>query len=275
MSIAFDPAEETLSGEAVAIDVQPVGLFFRVLGAAIDVLVSIAVLLAFSLANVWLGGAGLLDEATSRIVLIISIVVSLVIVPCVMETALRGRSLGKLAIGGRIVRVDGGQIGFRHAFVRAVLGVLETYFTLGAVAFLAGALTVRSQRLGDLVAGTYCQRVRRPRLVIQSVNLPAELTDWAGLADVARLPDRLGRRIGQFLAQAERMSSEARVRVAAELAAEASPFVSPLPQVRDETLLRAVVALRRERELRALQLADARVARLRSSATGSSVALGE
>src|SRR3546814_2286922 len=59
------------------------------------------------------------------------LVVVTVVAPTTVETVTRGRSLGKLAVGGRIVRPDGGAIGFRHAFLRALLGVLELWFTLG------------------------------------------------------------------------------------------------------------------------------------------------
>ena len=33
--------------------------------------------------------------------------------------------LGRLAVGSRIVRIDGGAAGFRHAFIRALVGVIE------------------------------------------------------------------------------------------------------------------------------------------------------
>src|SRR5690606_25214199 len=102
-------------------------------------------------------------------------------------------------VGGRIVRLDGGATGFRHAFIRALIGVLEIYMTFGAVAVLTGAFSARSQRLGDLVAGTYSQRVRTPRLPVHTPSMPPALAEWARVADVARMPDRLARRISQFL----------------------------------------------------------------------------
>ena len=53
------------------------------------------------------------------------------------------------------------------------------------------------------------------------------------------------------------MEPAARARVAASLAREAAAHVSPVPAVDPETFLRGVVAVRRERELRALQLETA------------------
>ena len=61
------------------------------------------------------------------------------------------------------------------------------------------------------------------------------------------------------------MAPAARARVAASLAAEVSAYVSPVPAVDPETLLVAVGAVRRERELRGLELQSARVAALASA----------
>jgi hypothetical protein len=88
------------------------------------------------------------------------------------------------------------------------------------------------------------------------------LDEWAQTADVARMPDPLARRCAQFVRQADRMQHSARGRLAASLAAELAPFVAPLPQTDAETLVRAVVAVRRDREYTALRRQDDRVSAL-------------
>jgi uncharacterized RDD family membrane protein YckC len=250
--------DEVLTGEAVALDVQPLGFFLRALGCVIDMLLGVAALLLFALVSGWLLDLGLLDPALQPVLTIVMVVLVTVVVPTVVETVSRGRSLGRLAVGGRIVRVDGGAAGFRHAFIRALVGVFELWFTLGAVAALVGAFTPRSQRLGDLLAGTYSERTRTPKLTGDALDVPPQLREWATVADVARLPERLSRRLAQFARSAPNMEPSARARVAASLAREAAEHVSPLPAVDSETFLIAVVAVRRERELRALQLETAR-----------------
>lgn len=268
MSVPIDVSDEVLSGEAVAIDVQPVGFLLRALGAAIDMLLGYAVFILWLFLRIWLLDAGVLDDATDRIATVSALVVSFVVLPITMEMALKGRSLGKLAVGGRIVRVDGGAAGFRHAFIRALLGVLEIYMTFGGIAVLVGAFNARSQRLGDLVAGTYSQRVRTPALASHAPVLPPNLAGWAQIADVARLPDRLARRISQFLVSAPRMIPAARARVAQDLLTEATPFVSPVPPVPAEQVLLGVTVLRRERERRALENSDRRAERLTGRRVG-------
>ena len=261
--------DEVLTGEAVALDVQPIGFFLRTLGALLDVAVSLLLILAIVLLFSVLSAQGVLPESAVPIASVAMLVVVLVAVPTVVETATRGRSLGKLAVGGRIVRADGGASGFRQAFIRALVGVLEIYFTFGAIALLVGAFTPRSQRLGDLLAGTYSERTRTPALPAAPPGLPPGLEAWAAIADVGRIPDRLARRIAQFLRQADRLAPAQRARLASELAAEVHPHVSPLPPVDPETMLRAAIAVRRDRELRALELEAQRVAALTAGATAA------
>ncbi|GAA1985142.1 RDD family protein [Microbacterium pumilum] len=261
--------DEILTGEAVALDVQPIGYFLRALGVLIDMLLGVIVFVLFGLVASWLVGQGILDDAILPILAIVVVALVMVVIPTVVETASRGRSLGKLAVGGRIVRSDGGASGFRHAFIRALVGVLELWLTVGAVAALVGAFTPRSQRLGDLMAGTYSERTRTPPLPAYSPGIPPVLTEWAAGADVARLPDRLARRIAQFVGHAEKMAPAPRARVAESLADEVAAHVSPVPGGDPETFIRAVVAVRRDRELRALQLEAQRVATLTSATTGT------
>lgn len=254
--------DEVLTGEAVALDVQPIGYFLRALGALIDMLLGIAFFVLFTFVVSWIGGVSFFEVLTLPILPITLLATVMVVVPTVVETVTRGRSLGKLAVGGRIVRVDGGATGFRQSFIRALVGVFELWFTLGAVAALVGAFTPRSQRLGDLMAGTYSERTRTPPLPAPAPGIPPALMTWAEIADVARLPDRLSRRVSQFTRNAGDMQPVARARIAASLAHETAVFVSPVPEVDAELFLHAVVAVRRDRELRALQLQDERVSAL-------------
>lgn len=261
--------DEVLTGEAVALDVQPIGYFLRALGVLIDMIIGVALIFLFVLLITWLLAIGAVDESAMTILTVSVVVLVLVVLPTVVETTSRGRSLGKLAVGGRIVRADGGTTGFRHAFIRALVGVLELWFTFGAVAALVGAFTPRSQRLGDLMAGTYSERTRTPALPAPSFEVPPQLAGWAAVADVARLPERLARRLAQFGQSARSMQPAARARVATALAAETADHVSPVPAVDPETFIMGVVAVRRQRELRALQLEADRAAALTAGVAGA------
>jgi uncharacterized RDD family membrane protein YckC len=243
-----------VTGEAVALEVRSTSWVLRAAGVMIDVTAEAVLFFALLFGIGQLTGATHADDAIGTALVIVDLVVSFVIAPAVLETAMRGRSLGKLAVGARVVRDDGGSIGFRHAFIRSLTGLVELIFTLGSIAAVVGLLNRRAKRLGDLLAGTVSQHERVPRPPMNSLGVPAPLQEWAQIADVARLPDPLARRIRAFLGQAPRMTPTSRVRLAAELAAEASPFVAPAVDTDPELLLAAVAAIRRDREFTALQL---------------------
>jgi len=256
-----------VTGEAVALDVRPTGFVLRAAGAAIDWLAELLLFIGLLLGIAALGQALDVDGAVSSALVIVALVVSFVIAPTVVETATRGRSLGKLIVGARVVRDDGGAIAARHAFVRALTGVIEVTFTLGSLAALVGLFNRKAKRLGDLLAGTVSQHERVPRPPVNAFGVPEPLLEWSTRADVARLPDPLSRRIATFLAQARRMTPLSRTRLASTLAAEAAPYIAPLPDADPELLLAAVAALRRERELRALTLERERFGRLQQVLT--------
>jgi uncharacterized RDD family membrane protein YckC len=254
--------DELITGEAVALDLRPAGFVLRATGAVIDFL---AYMLAY-VAGVWLLLFVILnlevDEALARAILIGGLVFFTLLVPIAVEVLTHGRSLGKLAIGARIVRDDGGPITLRHAAIRATVGMLEVFMSVGSIAALVGLLNPRAKRLGDFVAGTYAQHERVPKLTTPVYGVPVQLTEWAKTADVARMPDALARRISHFLQQTGGLTPETRVRLGRQLANEASVYVSPLPAVDAELFLAAVAAMRRDREFAALQLEQRRLQRL-------------
>jgi uncharacterized RDD family membrane protein YckC len=240
--------------------VKPASYILRAAGTIIDWVLYMLVMFGCILLLVATGGG--LDQALARALIVLILVFGMVILPTTVELVSRGRSLGKLAVGARIVRDDGGAIGFRHSFIRALVGVLEIFMTVGAIAALTGLLNPRSKRLGDLLAGTYSQLVRVPQPKPLPLYLAPHLAGWATMADVARLPDRLSRRIAQFVRQAPDLTAAARLGLSTELAREAAPYVSPLPPVDAETFLVAVAVLRRQRDARGLALERQRLQRL-------------
>ncbi len=251
-----------LTGEAVALDLRPAGFALRAGGAVIDFAASLVAFVVLLLAFFIPAGQLGLEGAWATVFLITSLVTAFVVAPCLVETLTRGKSLGRLAVGARIVRDDGGAAGFRHAAIRALVGVLEFLLTFGGLAALVGILSPRSKRLGDHLAGTYAQYERAPRVATPVFGMPLELAGWAQVADVARMPDPLARRIASFLASARDFDQVRRGYLAQQLAHEAAQYVSPLPAVDPELFLAGVTVARRDREARALQLEAERLARL-------------
>jgi len=258
---------ELVTGEAVALDVRPASVILRGAGTMIDWVAYVGFFLVMALVISVLFGDSI-DEALAQALAISGLVFALLIVPMLVETLSHGRSLGRWAVGARIVRDDGGATGLRHSFIRALMGVIEIFLTFGGLAVTCALLNSRSKRLGDLLAGTYSQHERVPRFSEPTFVLPPVLASWAATVDVARLPDRLSRRVAQFLRQAHQLTPDTRVRLAEGLAAEVAPFVSPLPAVPAEYLLIGVAEVRRNREYAGHLLERGRLDKLSPVLTG-------
>ncbi|UBQ01462.1 MULTISPECIES: RDD family protein [Curtobacterium] len=247
-----ETTDELVVGEAVALDVQPAGIALRLAAALLDgaCLVVLLAMLLFGLLRSLPAGT---DAVWILPVGIVSGVTVLVLVPAGVEAVTRGKSVGRWAAGTRVVRVDGGAIGFRHAFTRALVGLLELWSTLGSVALVVALFGSRPRRLGDLLAGTFVQHERGARRRDVEVLLPVELVPWAAVADVSALPQRLEDRLGAFFRSVGDLRPEAREATARTLAAAAAEYASPVPDVHPEVFLAGVVAVRRERDVRALR----------------------
>jgi len=259
----YDDERELLTGEAVALELRATSVVLRMAGGIIDYLVygvATGLLVWLSLSSAFSLGV---PEALGAAIVIGCVVLGLVLLPAGVETVTQGKSLGRLALGDRVVRDDGGAIAFRHAFIRAFVGVFEIVFTFGGLAVVVAMLNTRAKRLGDLLAGTYSQYERVGTVSAPVFGVPVELMEWASTADVARMPDALSRRIAQFLRQAAGHTPVTRERLARDLATEAALYVSPVPGGDPELFLAAVAALRRGREATALQLERARLDELK------------
>lgn len=265
---ALDVSDEhVIVGEGVALDVRPAGFLLRAASSLID---AVAVLLASgavfyivmqTLVAIERSGTRL-ELAVVMAVIITTQVLTLVGLPCLVETVTHGKSLGRFIMRLRIVRDDGGATGFRHAFVRALVGFFEFWMTSGGIAILVGLLHPRAKRLGDVLAGTYSQNEAAPKLAPNVGPVPYGLEAWAATADVSRIPDRAARRMRDYLSQAPRLEPGARTRVAGSVAREIKDCVHPIPDVDADTFLRAVAAVRRDREYAAMQLRASRRAAL-------------
>ena len=259
----LDLPAEIVTGEAVALDLRPASFATRALAVLLDLVVMFAagIVLLLVLGNVLPD----LDAAADQAIGVVAVVAVLVGLPVTVETLTRGRSLGKLAAGLRVVRDDGGPIRMRHALVRALLAVVEIIFTFGSIALITSLLNVRGKRLGDLLAGTFVLRERGGAGAVPLPGMPMQLAGWAVGADMARLPDGLAVGARRFLAGSQGLHPASRHQLGADLAAQVDRFVAPPPPpgTHPEAFLAAVLVERRRRDHERLaRLEHARAARL-------------
>ncbi len=255
--------DDLVTGEAVALDLPPASVGLRVVSGLIDVVVALVLLfMVYLVATLVSVGA---DAALLAVATLVSTVAVLVAFPTALETLTRGRSLGKLALGLRTVRDDAGPIAFRHAFIRALVGVVEIWVFTGVPALVCALVTSRGKRLGDVVAGTYVVRERFPFPGVRPAMMPSHLAGWASSADIAPLPDGLALAVRQFLDRAASLNGASRATLGSRLSEQVLTHVAPAPPPgqHPEAVLAAVIAERRRRDEARLARDEALRARLR------------
>ena len=255
---------DLVTGEAVVLELRPASFASRSLSLLLDAFVYLG-LLTVSL-TVVVTIASTLDDAGAAAVALLDTILFILVVPVAVETATRGRSIGKHAAGLRVVRDDGGPIRFRQAFVRGLLAVVEVY-GLPFVALVSALVSARGKRLGDLLAGTYVIRERGGVALPPPAVMPPQLAGWAASADIGRIPERLALAARGYLGRVGSLHPQARGRLAVALADQVAGYVAPTPPpgTPPEAFLAAVLAERTRRELdrlgRAQQARAARAAR--------------
>lgn len=240
--------DDLVTGEAVALDLPPAGLGSRIASGLLDVVVAVGLWIALVLGLVI--AALQTSEALIEVALLAAMIVAFLVFPTAIETLTRGRSLGHLAFGLRTVRDDAGPISFQHAFVRALIGVVEIYVFFGGPAFFSALLSSRGKRLGDYAAGTYVVRERVKLRLAAPAPMPPQLAHWARAADLASLPTGLALAVRQFLGRLPTLDPASRASIGAQLATAVREYVAPPPPpgTPPEAFLAAVVAARRERD---------------------------
>jgi uncharacterized RDD family membrane protein YckC len=245
-------AEQVVTGDAVVLDVQIAQLPVRAVSALIDITVMfVGYLIGVML---WALTLSQLDPAFSGAVLIIFTVLTIVGYPVVFETATRGRSLGKMALGLRVVSDDGGPERFRQALFRALASFVEIWMFAGGPAVICSLLSPRGKRLGDVFAGTVVIGERGPRLT-PPPPMPPSLAWWASSLQLSGLGPEQAEVARQFLSRASQLDPGVRDQMAYRIAGDVVARISPPPPpgVPPQYVLAAVLAERHRRELERLR----------------------
>lgn len=247
----MEQESDLVTGEAVVLDVRAAKLASRGLAMMLDVALQ---LIALFVAMIVLGQvAAFGDEALALTLFLVTLVLIMVGYPVICETLTRGRTLGKMALGLRVVRTDGGPVRFRHALVRGLAGFFIDFWALGllgVVAVVTSLLSPDGRRVGDYLAGTLVIRERMPAARTPYVEMPPQLAYWASQLDLSRLPNDLALAVRQYLGRTSELRPEAAEALGYGLAQQvASAIGTPVPPgVPAWAYLSAVLAERRRRD---------------------------
>jgi uncharacterized RDD family membrane protein YckC len=254
---------EVVSGEAVVLELPSARFPSRMVAIFIDLLVQVVILILLLVAI--LVASPHLNADSARALLIVSGVLAIVGYPVIFETLSRGRSLGKMALGLRVVSDDGGPERFRQALVRGLASIVEIWGTTGAAALICSMISSRGKRLGDLFAGTFVIQERLPRraaLPYMFAFIPPPLLGWAQTLELSRLDDQTAEQAASYLRRLWELTPEARDEFGLRIGAAVASLVTPPPPPGTPpwAFLAAVLAVRREREMARLAMHQAAAA---------------
>jgi uncharacterized RDD family membrane protein YckC len=205
--------------EAVVLDFETASVGSRALGQAVDVFVRIGLLFVLSfLLQAVLAIAG---QTPAIVVAVIGGFLILFGYPVFCEVRWNGRTVGKRALGLRVVTVEGAPVGVRHAAVRAMLAVVDfVAVPIGLIATVSVLLSRRNQRLGDLLAGTIVLREGTGATFPVPVSFPP-LPGYEGYArslDVGGVRPEQYALLRSFLIRVNELTPDARAHLAERLA---------------------------------------------------------
>ncbi|MDT5032228.1 MAG: hypothetical protein QOC94_2399 [Actinoplanes sp.] len=247
-----------VNGEAVEVDLRVARLGSRALALMIDMAVQAALaglLWLITLLFFALLPGDVADEALVSTAGRVLVVLVFIAYPTALETFTNGRSIGKRAMGLRVVREDGGPIRIRHALTRALVGVSVEWpgLLLPLLTWVVSMGTMiaspQGRRLGDLAAGTLVIHERAPATWGWVPAMPPHLAPWAAALDLSDLDDDLALAGRNFLARLTDIREPQRSRFAYTLANEVGARIrqAPPPGTPMWVFLAAVLAERRRR----------------------------
>nr|WP_307846801.1 RDD family protein [Actinospica durhamensis] len=259
---------ELVVAEGVALELRPARLASRTVALALDaVLMLVVYLICYRIIKA-LVNAGASSDTVDALRTATLVLVG-VGYPLVSESVGSGRSIGKVAAGLRVVRLDGGPERFRHALVRALallfadVGLpislanqLVTGLPLITLYCLPGAIAVacskQGRRLGDLLAGTIVVRERTEAGAGRMPLAPNPVVaQWAASARVEDVPPGLVLAARQLISRVFEIDRAAAAELTDQLARQVATYVTPAPPpgVAPYQYLVAVTAERYRREL--------------------------
>lgn len=157
-----------------------------------------------------------------------------------LEWLWQGQTVGKRMYGLRVIRDDGAPAGFIAVLIRNLLRLVDFLPGLYGLGLLIVIVSPRSQRLGDMAAGTYVVRAPRPQLDYFSLRTMTPIAQGASV-ETRALPGEAQRLVREFVAREAKLTSADRTRLARQIAERVRPYARETSAIADDVeFLRAV-----------------------------------
>jgi uncharacterized RDD family membrane protein YckC len=205
------------------------GIGSRFLAAIIDTLVIGAALALLGIAGAVISArTGFARGATGSVVAAISTMLSFLILwgyYIIFELVWNGQSIGKRAIGLRVVREGGRPITFVGSAIRNLIRIVDFLPAFYGIGVIVMFVDRRARRLGDLAGGTLVVKERRS-VTLESLTAPAvapltqagEPAQPPTLPNVHMLNDQDYNLVQEFLRRRNELGRDARLRLGVQLA---------------------------------------------------------
>src|SRR5947208_14251088 len=156
-----------------------------------------------------------------------------------LEWLWNGQTIGKRAFRLRVINEDGSPAQFTAVLIRNLMRLVDFLPALYGLGVLVIVLSPKSQRLGDLAAGTYVVRAPRPKVDWFSLRTVTPL--GAGpTAETRRMPGEAQRLVREVVAREAELGPTERARIAAVIAAKLRPYTVEDQALNDIGLIHAI-----------------------------------
>jgi uncharacterized RDD family membrane protein YckC len=156
-----------------------------------------------------------------------------------LEWLWQGQTVGKRMYGLRVIGEDGSPATFTAVLVRNLARIIDFLPGFYAVGLLTVIVTPRSQRLGDLAAGTYVVRAPKPQLDYFSLRTMSPVGSGKTV-ETRTMPGEMQRLVREFVSREAKLKHKDRARIAAQIAARVRPYALDVTVADDIEFLRAV-----------------------------------
>lgn len=140
----------------VELEYEPAGVGYRMLSTLLDIIFTLVygLIILFILSK-----SGVIEQLNTDSPYLARTLITIAYLPILLyhflsEQFMNGQSFGKKIVGIKVVKTDGTQPGIGSYAIRSLMRVIDIYLINGLIAIISVAVSEKSQRLGDMAAGT-------------------------------------------------------------------------------------------------------------------------
>lgn len=145
---------DIITSNNISIQYEAASIASRGLALLIDLLVMFVYMIFMSILFAIMGIGFFTSGDFFMVFLYILILLPLTFYSLIMEYLVKGQTVGKLAMGIRVVRLNGQNATINDYTMRWAFKIVDFWFSLGAIGAIFISTTDKGQRIGDILAQT-------------------------------------------------------------------------------------------------------------------------